>query len=67
MEKTKQIIYIVKEIDLFKSIFSTLKNLSSGILERDHWREFWSILKVSKSYSEELKFGTMLNFARNIL
>lgn len=67
MEKTRQVVYIIKEIDLFKSIFTIFRTLSSGILERDHWREFWTTIKADKNYTENLKLGTMLNFARSIL
>lgn len=31
-EMSRQIVYIIKEIDLFKSLFSLFKTLSSGIL-----------------------------------
>jgi hypothetical protein len=67
MEKTRQVMYIMKEIDLFKSIFVVLRNLASGILEREHWREFWVVVKAERGYLEELKLGTMLNFGRNIM
>lgn len=67
MEKTRQVVYMIKEIDLFKSIFTIFRTLSSGILERDHWREFWTTIKADKNYTENLKLGTMLNFARSIL
>lgn len=67
LEKTRQVVYIIKEIDLFKSVFVILRTLSSGILERDHWREFWTIIKADKSYTDNLKLGTMLNFSRNIV
>lgn len=59
--------YIIKEIDLFKSIFNVLRTLSSGILERDHWRELWTVIKADKGNFDNLKLGTMLNYARNIL
>lgn len=67
MEKTRQVIHIIKEIDLFKSVFTILRTLSAGILERDHWREFWTVIKSDKQYPiDTLKLGIMLNFSKNI-
>ena len=66
MEKTKQVLYIIKEIQLFKSVFIVLRTLSSGILERDHWRKLWTIIKADKGF-DNLKLGTMLNYSKNIL
>ena len=51
LEKTRQVVYIIKEIDLFKSVFTIFRTLSSGILEREHWREFWALLQVSAQSS----------------
>eukprot|EP00919_Chromeraceae_sp_WS-2016_P071338 GHVR01168964.1.p1 GENE.GHVR01168964.1~~GHVR01168964.1.p1 ORF type:complete len:111 (-),score=9.81 GHVR01168964.1:47-379(-) len=68
IEKTKQIIYIIKEIDLFKSLFAVLKSLSSGILEKDHWKVFWNIIKSDKYMApESIKLGDVLNQGRVIL
>ena len=47
-EKTRQVVYIIKETDLFKSLFIILKTLSSGILEKEHWKNFWTILKSDR-------------------
>jgi dynein heavy chain 2 len=67
MEKTKQVMYIIKEIDTFRSVFGLLRTLSSGILERDHWRNFWSILNVNKVISPEMiKLKDMMNFSRKL-
>jgi hypothetical protein len=57
----------MKEIDLFKSLLPTLRTLSSGILERDHWREFWATLRSSTNYTEGLRLETILSFGRSIL
>ena len=67
MEKTRQVVHIIKEIDLFKSIFTVLRTLSSGILEREHWREFYTVIKVNAYPTDTLKLSAMLNHARSIL
>ena len=67
MEKTKQVIYIMKEVDLFKSLFTLLRSLSSGILKTDHWRSFWTIIKSPNPISSgQIKLGDMLNKGRSL-
>lgn len=67
-EMSRQIVYIIKETDLFKTLFSLLKTLSSGILEREHWKQFWTIIKSERSLAaESVKLGDMLNQGRSLL
>jgi len=62
---TRQIVYVIKETDLFKSLFILLRTLSSGILEKDHWKQFWSLIRAERSYStESLRLGDMLGYGR---
>lgn len=68
MEKSKQVMYIIKETDLFKNIFALLRMLSSGVLEKDHWKSFWTIIKADKQIpTDSIKLGDMLNIGRSLL
>lgn len=65
---SRQVVYIIKETDLFKSLFAILRTLSSGILEKQHWRQFWASLKSDRTFSpESTHLGDMLNNGRLIL
>lgn len=59
-ERTPQVVYILKEIELFKNIFPVLKQLSGGILEREHWRVLFSMLKLNGDF-DNIKLGYLLN------
>ena len=48
-------------------MFTIFRTLSSGILEREHWREFWTVIKATAQSADSLKMITMLNNARAIL
>ena len=65
---TRQVVFVIKETDLFKSLFPLLRTLSSGVLEKDHWRQFWQLIKSEKSYApESVRLGDMLAQGRNLL
>lgn len=65
---TRQVVFVIKETDLFKSLFPLLRSLSSGILERDHWKQFWNLIKAERSFAtESLKLGDLLNQGRALL
>ena len=65
---TRQIVFVIKETDLFKSLFPLLRTLSSGVLERDHWRQFWQLIKAERSYAaESVRLGDMLAQGRVLL
>jgi dynein heavy chain 2, cytosolic len=65
---SRQVVYVIKETDLFKSLFPLLKTLSSGILERDHWKQFWTLLKADRALSAEgIRLGDMLTLGRALL
>lgn len=67
-EMTRQIVFVIKETDLFKSLFPLLRSLSSGILERDHWKQFWTLIKAERPFAtESLKLGDLLNQGRALL
>lgn len=65
MERNPQITYILKELDLFKSIFPLLKQLSTNIFEKDHWRVFFGLIRVEKDRApDKLKLKELLNSAK---
>ena len=65
---TRQIVYVIKETDLFKTLFILLRTLSSGILERDHWKQFWTLIRAERSYtSESIRLGDMLGYGRSLV
>jgi dynein heavy chain 2, cytosolic len=67
-EMNRQVVFIIKETDLFKSLFPLLRTLSSGILERDHWRQFWTLLRAERTYAaESMKLGDLLSQGRILL
>lgn len=67
-EMSRQVVYIIKETDLFKSLFILLRTLSSGILEKEHWRQFWVAVRAERSpAAENLRLGDMLNQGRVLL
>lgn len=67
-EMSRQAVYIIKETDLFKSLFPLLKTLSSGILEKEHWKQFWTAIRADRALTTEgLRLGDMLNHGRALL
>ena len=65
---TRQVVFVIKETDLFKSMFPLLRTLSSGVLERDHWRQLWQLVKSERTYAaDNLKLGDMLSQGRLLL
>ena len=65
---SRQAVYVIKETDLFKSLFPLFKTLSSGILERDHWKQFWTLLKADRALSPDgIRLGDMLTLGRVLL
>lgn len=67
-EMSRQIVYIIKETDLFRSLFTLFKTLASGILEKEHWKQFWVLIKSERSYAtDSIKLGDMLDQGRTLL
>jgi dynein heavy chain 2 len=65
LEKNQQTLFIAKELELFKNIFPLLKQLSTNIFEKDHWRVFFGILKMEKDRAaDKIKLREFLNVAK---
>lgn len=65
MERNPQITYLLKELELYKSIFPLLKQLSANIFEKDHWRVFFGLIRIEKDRAaDKLKLRELLNCAK---
>lgn len=68
MERNQQIAHISKELELFRNIFPLLKQLSSNIFEKDHWRVFYGIAKIDKDRApDKMKLRELLNVGKTLL
>lgn len=64
-DKNQQVLFLLKELEQFRSIFPLLKQLSANIFERDHWRVFFGLLKLEKDRTpDKLKLRELLNSAK---
>ena len=67
MDRSPQAVFILKELELFRNIFPVLKQLSGGILEKEHWRILNSILKLSRDKDAEvIRLGDVLNVGKTL-